>query len=299
MRTSLLLLLLWSNLLIADDAQWQRQSYKQSKRLPDLHHAVDVKLLDTMQPPEAFKLKDHTIACDTCHGLKDMADIPYDKVDKKSADFLNGGPYPDIQSFCFNCHDKKASERENIHILLDETKAIKKKNCLFCHQEIHEKRDQKRDKSELKLRLPPEKLCLGCHLKSPHLNAIEHQDAKPKPEMKKYMDKQAQDKNIFLPLAENGHVTCISCHSPHQKGVLESENIAGNQIEGDIKKGITYKAHSWDQVFKNDKQDRLMLWELTHHERINIGYERIEQEVLLRLPAKDGSLCLTCHQFDR
>ena len=299
MKQVLLCLLFWSSQLIAADDQWQHQSYKQSKRLPDLHHAVDVKLLETMQPAKTFELEDNKIVCASCHGLKDMAEIPYDKVDKKAPDFLRGGPYKNIQSFCFNCHDKKASERENIHILLDENQAINKKNCLFCHQEIHEKRDHKLGQAQLKLRLPPEKLCLGCHLKSPHLNAIEHQDAKPKPEMKKYMDKQAQDQNIILPLAENGHVTCISCHSPHQKGVLEPSNIAGNQIDGDIKQGITYKAHSWDQVFRNDKQDRLMLWELTHNEGIDIGYERIEQEVLLRLPAKDGRLCLSCHQFER
>jgi len=27
-------------------------------------------------------------------------------------------------------------------------------------------------------------------------------------------------------------------------------------------------------------------------------YQRLKNEVLLRLPAKDGTLCLSCHEFE-
>jgi hypothetical protein len=75
-------LLLWALYLpwswcAAGDDDWQKQSYKQSKRLPDLHHAVDIKLLDAMHPPAEFELKTgHLLQCKTCHGLKKWMKSP-------------------------------------------------------------------------------------------------------------------------------------------------------------------------------------------------------------------------------
>lgn len=261
---------------------------------------VDVKLLEGMEPPLEFELKDGKLACKTCHGLEDMGDIRYDKVDKKAANFLRNGPYPKLQTFCFNCHQKQQHERPNIHEMVDEHDEIKKHNCLYCHEEVQEKREQAVENiSQVKLRLPPEKLCFGCHLKSPHLNAIEHQGAKPKDEMKKHMDAKAEEFGIILPLAEDGKVTCISCHSPHPQGVMKPGNPAGAQVSGDVKKGVSYDQHSWDQVFREDKRDRLDYMAMMNGERMELGYQRLTTEVLLRLPAKDGSLCLSCHEFDR
>lgn len=297
-RLMLAVWLLVSGLAVADDA-WQHQAYQQSKRLPDLHHVVDVELLQGMQPPPALALKDGRIGCQTCHGLEDMARLPYDKVDKKAANFLRGGPYAHLQDFCYNCHAKKDHERPNIHLMIDERGEIKEKNCLYCHEEVHEKRDQPLEPAQLKLRLPAEKLCFGCHLKTPHLNAVEHQGAKPKPEMKKHMDQMAREHAIILPLAEDGHVTCISCHSPHPDGVMQEGNPAGAQVSADVEKGVTYEDHSWDAVFRADKQQRLEDLAMQSGEHHALGYRRLKSEVLLRLPAKDGSLCLSCHAFER
>lgn len=301
MKILAIFFLLTISLAWADDDPdaWQHQSYQQSKRLPDLHHAVDVKLLDGMEPPLEFELKDGKLACKTCHGLENMADTAYDKIDKKAANFLRGGLYPKLQTFCFNCHNKKDHERPNIHEMLDDSGEIKKHNCLYCHEEVHEKRDQRLESSQLKLRLPPEKLCFGCHLKSPHLNAVEHQGAKPKEKMKKHMQQKADDYGVILPLAEDGKVTCISCHSPHPQGVMREGNPAGAQVSGDVKKGVAYDKHSWDQVYRDDKRDRLDYLAMMGGESYQLDYQRLKTEVLLRLPAKDGSLCLSCHQFER
>lgn len=296
----LLFLVLWTSILYAgDEDDWLHQSYQQSKRLPELHHVVGLKLLDDMQPPVEFALKDGQLACRTCHGLDKMDEIPYDKVDKQSPKFLRGGPYKHLQDFCYNCHVKKQYERPNIHLMLDDHGEIKKQNCLFCHEEVHEKRDERLNENQLKLRLPPEKLCFGCHLKTPHINALEHQGAKPKPEMKKHMDIAARENGIILPLAANGHVTCISCHSPHPEHVMDLNNPAGAQVSGDVEKGVTYDKHSWDIVFRADKKKRLQDLAIKSGESYDLGYKRLATEVLLRLPAKDGSLCLSCHEFER
>lgn len=282
-----------------DPNAWQQQSYKQSRHLPDLHHVVEIKLQDGMEPPLEFALQDGKLGCNTCHGLDKIAEIPYDKVDKKAANFLRGGPYPKLQTFCFNCHPKQDHERANIHAMLDEQGEIIKHNCLYCHEDVHEMRDQRREPNQLKLRLPAEKLCFGCHLKTPHLNAVEHQDAKPKDEMKKHMQAKADEQGILLPLAADGKVTCISCHSPHPEGVMKPGNPAGAQVSGDVEKGVEYANHSWDQVYRQDKQDRLQWLAMQGGEQHELGYRRLQREVLLRLPAKDGSLCLSCHQFER
>ncbi|NOU12566.1 MAG: hypothetical protein HOO92_01175 [Methylococcaceae bacterium] len=295
-----LLLMPWTISLAGED-DWQRQSYKQSKRLPDLHHAVDVKLLEAMMPPEDFVLKTgRLLQCKTCHGLEKMDEIPYDKVNKDAPDFLRGGPYPDFEAFCYQCHNKKDNERPNIHVMLEKNGEIKKQNCLYCHEEVNEQREKPRKPADLKLRLPIENVCLGCHLKTPHLNAPEHQEAKPKDEMKKHMKVEAEKHGITLPLSNAGKVMCVSCHSPHPDGVIDGKkNPAGRQVLGDVEKGVEYVKHSWDQVYQADKQERLTLLEQTTRERVELPYKRIKSEVLLRLPAKNGQLCLSCHEFDR
>ncbi len=308
MRVILILMgLLLSGLVSAeqDPDAWQYQSYKISKRLPDLHHAVDVKLLDTMKPPTEFVLKEgRVLQCKTCHGLNKMDEIPYDKVEVDDPKFLRGGPYEDFEKFCYQCHSDKDNERPNIHVMLDKDGAIKEQNCLYCHEEVNLRRQEPRKLSEVKLRLPIEDVCLGCHLKSPHLNAAEHQEAKPKDKMKKHMKESMRKHGIILPLSKEGKVICVSCHSPHPAlGVIDGyKNPAGKQVRADIKqveKGIEYSKHSWTHVFQADKQQRLDDLAFATGERYQLSYQRIKNEILLRLPAKDGSLCLSCHEFER
>lgn len=307
MKIAVLLLGLWFSWAVQaaqtvqDDDAWMYQSYKQSKRLPDLHHAVDVKLLPEMKPPVEFELKTGRILqCKTCHGLKQMDEIAYDKVNLDDPAFLRGGPYQDLESFCYQCHSKKEHERPNIHVMLDENGAIKEENCLYCHVEVNRHREKPRRIQDTNLRLPVSEVCLGCHLKTPHLNALEHLAVKPKDNMKKHIQDTEKKHGILIPMGSDGKVTCVSCHSPHPEGVITSlTNPAGKQVKGDVEKGIEYSKHSWDRVYQADKKDRLEQMALTHGERYAMAYERIKTEVLLRLPAKNGELCLGCHEFDR
>jgi len=284
----------------ADD-DWQYQSYKQSKRLPDLHHAVDVEILEAMNPPSEFELKEgRFLQCKTCHGLEQMDEIQYDKVDKNDIKFLRGGPYRQLTDFCFQCHEKDEHERPNIHVLLNEQGEIEKNNCLYCHEVVHKERDKPREVEELKLRIPADTLCFACHLKTPHLNAAEHLEAKPEEEMKKHMQQEMEKNGVILPLSKDGKVTCISCHSPHPEGVIDADkNPAGKQVSGDVKEGVKYKEHRWQEIVRQDKADRLEDYALTFGDLYELPYGRIEKEVLLRRPAKNGALCLSCHQFER
>lgn len=297
-------LLLICSVVFADESNdWQTQSFEQFKRLPDLHHVVDVKLLGEMQPPAEFVLEeDRKIGCKTCHGLEKIAETPYDKIDKNAPDFLRANGTKKLELFCTNCHNKKDHERPNIHLMLNDDGTIKKENCLFCHSEINEQRDKLHSLMDTHLRLPPEKVCLGCHLKTPHFNAVEHTNANLKTlekskssarNMKVRLQKTERESGVHLPLSENDEVLCLTCHSPHAKGVLGEKNPVSNRVDGDIKKGVEYEKHSWDEVIEADKKERL--------EKIGDvlpPYQRLKNEVLLRLPAKDGTLCLSCHEFE-
>ncbi|NOQ62998.1 MAG: hypothetical protein GQ582_00620 [Methyloprofundus sp.] len=266
--------------------------------LPPFHHIVHVKPSKAIHVPEKFTLGDEgELVCATCHGLKDIDKTPIDKVDTKSADFLVGGGYRRITELCYQCHDEKATQRDNIHLMADEEGFLKKKTCTYCHEEMP---DREKDLSiaELKLRIPMEKICYGCHLKDPHFNSVEHQVKPAQEDMLKRIEKNSKELNILIPLSDKQEVICVSCHSPHQNGVIDPSKPAGKQVYiDDLEKGIEYKEHPWSAVFAADKQVRLDEFNEKHDMNVQFSYQRITQEALLRLPAKDGQLCLVCHDF--
>ncbi len=93
---------------------------------------------------------------------------------------------------------------------------------------------------------------------------------------------------------------CITCHSSHQLDVISREKPAGKQVvNSDIDKGITYSEHPWSNVFTGDKKERLNDLAQETGKQYELKYQRIEKEILLRLPAKDGELCLACHEFEK
>ncbi len=274
---------------------------KEEKKIemPPLHHVVKVKPPEDMKLPKEFPLNDEgQIDCKTCHGIKDIEKTPVNKVNKKADNFHRGGPYKQLTEFCVNCHNKKDYKRPNIHKLLDENGEFDKKDCEYCHKEAPDlKKEIKRE--NLEFRLPPQKICFGCHLKTPHLNALNHQ-VKPDKKMRKRMREAEKKWGIILPLDNEGKVMCATCHAPHQPGVIDKEKPAGKQVsDTDLDEGVSYVKHSWNHVFQSDKKARLAKLSQESGVIYSLGYERIKTEVLLRLPAKDGALCQACHTFEK
>jgi ferredoxin len=279
-----------------------KPTYRSTKKLPDLHHAVGLELEEGMKTPKDWPLDgEGKLQCATCHGQKNMEDKPFDEVDKKAADFLRGGPYDGLEDFCARCHDAKKHERPNIHLMLKADGSIDKQHCSYCHEEVQEEPNRPHRREEWKLRLPADRLCYGCHLKTPHLNALQHQAAKPSDRIKRRMKKSVDQEGRFLPLSDDGKVMCATCHSPHPPGVIDpAKNPAGVQIDpADIKEGTRYRESAWNRIVQKDKQKRLEEMRDKTGEPTSLTYRRIDKEVLLRLPAKNGKLCLSCHDFDR
>lgn len=268
--------------------------------LPPYHHVVGVKPSKNREIDKKLKLGDDgELVCSTCHGLKDIEKTPVEEVDTEAKDFLNGGPFRPLTFFCYRCHDEEANTRENIHILLDENGDIKEEQCKYCHEDVPD-RDKKLELKDLKLRIPMESICYGCHLKDPHFNSVEHQVKPESEDMVKHLKEIREKKNIFIPLSEKGEVMCISCHTPHQRGVIDVNKPAGKQVKNDdLKEGVTYREHPWNAVFQADKAVRMDELNQKLKSDYKVTYQRIEKEALLRLPALNGELCLSCHDFDQ
>jgi hypothetical protein len=295
---AILLLLAFAGRLQADAPA----TYESSKKLPDLHHAVGIPVPEDWPTPKGLPLGEgRTLECRTCHGLKDIEKQPYGQVDTELPDFLRGGPYPKLEEFCFRCHDREEFARPNIHAMLDGQGRIEEEHCTYCHEEVQKDRDRPLQAADYKLRLPPETLCYGCHYKTPHFNAMEHQLGKPDEEMRKHIEQSERSHGVVLPLSSEGTLMCPTCHTPHPHGVIDgARNPAGKQAyRGNPEDGIRYVDHPWAKVIAADKRERLAELGRQTGQAYRLDYRRIDREVLLRLPAKDGTLCLSCHEFEQ
>lgn len=262
-------------------------------------HPVDVEVPETMELPAGFITSpDGKLTCDTCHGIEGLQDLPLDSMDVKAPDFLRGGPYGKLSDFCYRCHRKEGYGKKNVHRMLDKKGEIIKGNCTYCHRRVPDPKAETTGKVP-ELRLPPEKLCVGCHLNTPHLNAFNHLK-KPSKEMMNIMKASEKRFDVILPLDSKGRIMCVTCHNPHERGVLDEKSPAGKQAaDADLDEGIVYVESRWNRVFTDDKAERLKELSQQTGAALDIGYMEIRKEVLLRLPAKDGILCLACHDFEK
>lgn len=181
-------------------------------------------------------------------------------------------------------------------MMLSDSKKIIKSNCLYCHTKVLDVEKKYEDK-DLKLRLPTDKICYGCHLHSPHLNAVSH-SVKPDKKMIIRIKKYEKKANRVFPLSSDGKIICITCHSSHQVDVISQSLAAGKQvINTDLDKGVAYSENSWNSIFKKDKKKRIESIENKFKTKIELNYRKIESEILLRLAAKNAELCMVCHRF--
>lgn len=167
--------------------------------------------------PADFPLKNGELSCGTCHDI--YLQCQKRLFDKNS---LRGAPYPRRTDFCFKCHDKKNYERLNPHDQINDAGEILIEKCLFCHEE---KPDEKHATfKEVKFIGNIEVLCTRCHLiAGNHSGNADHMAIVPSAEGLKRIEAMEKKYNMILPLDENGKMTCITCHNPHEKGVIPGD----------------------------------------------------------------------------
>ncbi|UCD77932.1 MAG: hypothetical protein JSW26_21355 [Desulfobacterales bacterium] len=184
-------------------------------------HPVDIEPSQEIKAniPPALPLQNGKITCLTCHDI--YWQCQKRRVDKNS---LRGKPSPKRSDFCYKCHDKANYRMLDIHSQLNASGEIIVEKCLYCHSD---KPDETRARYEnVKFIGDLKLMCQRCHaIRGNHAGNVNHLI---KPSAAALARMQAMEKKfgIILPLDENGQLTCITCHNPHDKGVIRAESPA-------------------------------------------------------------------------
>ena len=169
--------------------------------------------------PADFPLEQGKLTCLTCHDIYRQCQRRL--VDKYS---LRGAPYVRRTDFCFKCHNEKNYQKLNPHIQLGKNGDIRVKICLYCHTE---KPDEIRAGfKDVKFYGDLTMLCQRCHMiRGNHSGNFNHL-VKPSAVVLANMKSMEKKFGIILPLDADGKLTCVTCHNPHQKGVIPPERAA-------------------------------------------------------------------------
>ena len=184
-------------------------------------HPVDIEASEEKKAriPAELPLQKGKITCLTCHDI-------YWQCQKRSVDknSLRGKRFPKRSDFCYNCHDKAGYRMLDIHTQLNAGGKIIVETCLYCHTG---KPDEYRARYEnVEFIGDLEMICQRCHtIRGNHAGNFNHL---VKPSANALARMQAMEKKfgIILPLDENGQLTCITCHNPHDEGVIQGDSPA-------------------------------------------------------------------------
>jgi hypothetical protein len=169
--------------------------------------------------PAELPMQKGEITCLTCHDI--YKQCRKRRVDKNS---LRGRPFQKRSDFCYKCHNKAPYMKLNVHKQLDSKGKIVVEKCLYCHPD---KPDESRARyKDVKFIGDLGMLCQGCHvIRGNHSGNFNHM-VRPSAETLARMQAMENDFGIILPLDENGKLTCITCHNPHENGVIRAESPA-------------------------------------------------------------------------
>jgi hypothetical protein len=183
---------------------------------PGYCHPLDVNT-EPRQPlttPDGFPLENGKFNCNTCHDV-------YRQCVKRRFDryTLRGAPYPRKMDFCYRCHNKKKYASLNAHRQIRGNGALDTRMCLYCHQT---KPDEKTATyKEVTFIGDMRALCRRCHpVGGNHPGNFDHMAGPPSAKALKHMAGMKKKFDIILPLAQDGKMTCVTCHNPHTKGVI-------------------------------------------------------------------------------
>jgi hypothetical protein len=169
--------------------------------------------------PTDFSMENGILICSTCHDIYLQCQLPQLKSLNKK--FLRGGPYIQRTDICFKCHDKNKYKKLDPHTQLNANGEIIEEVCLYCHLEKPD--ENKATYETIKLVGDIKMVCLRCHSTvQMHPSGRDHLK-KPGEEM---LDKMRTTEIIYttiFPLDKEKRITCITCHNPHERGVIPKE----------------------------------------------------------------------------
>jgi hypothetical protein len=203
----------------------------------DINSPLDQKLTT----PPGFPLTNGRFTCDTCHHV-------YRQCVKRLFDryTLRGAPYPLITDFCYRCHNQKKYHELNAHLQIRADGALNTKMCLYCHEK--KPNEKTATYKEVTFIGDMRELCRRCHpIKGNHPGDFDHMAKAPSAKALAYMSVMEKTYGIILPLAKDGKMTCITCHNPHEKGVIAADKAsakgAGSKYRTRLPKILCIECH--------------------------------------------------------
>jgi hypothetical protein len=185
------------------------------------HHPLGVK-----STPATWKmdfshtpLEKEAIVCISCHKPPECLGA----TGRENPRFLRGGPYNTVEEFCARCHEGKNFSTLNPHDQIDESGEIYQKKCLYCHVTVP---GTSSVSEGMRFTDTLTALCISCHQTGPHPNNMDHLQPLPKT-MRDNLSEYEERRKVRLPLEDDNRVTCITCHNPHERGLIKGPGGIG------------------------------------------------------------------------
>ncbi len=170
-----------------------------------------------------FPLEEEKVTCVTCHD-------PYECESINTRDnprFLRGGPYNAVEEFCTRCHEGRSFGSQNPHDQIDDKGEVRRKQCLYCHTSIPEGVGYTLRPEDFTDTM--EQLCVSCHPVPPHPD-VDHM-VEMTPKMQTLLTEYEERRLVSLPLDSDVILTCVTCHNPHERGLLKGPSGVGADEE--------------------------------------------------------------------
>ncbi len=185
------------------------------------HHPLGVKSspatwkMDFLRSP----LQKEEVVCISCHKPPECLGT----VGRENPRFLRGGPYSTVEEFCGRCHAGKNISTLNPHDQIDESGEIYQKKCLYCHVVMP---NVSAGSEGLRYTDTYTSLCISCHQVVEHPSSTNHMKALTRV-MRTNLLEYEERRKVRLPMDEDGGVTCVTCHNPHERGLLKGPGGIG------------------------------------------------------------------------
>ncbi len=193
-------------------------------RQPIHFHPLEVRpdAASGVKIPAGYPLQQGKLGCLTCHDVYlQCRDSEADKLLLKGQMLLRGMPYKSTLTFCFKCHDESRYPRYDPHEQIDAAGQVIQNKCLYCHTTVPDASHT--TYREVKLIGSFGELCKGCHYLTARQPLHVRHLRKPTLEVVQRMKEMQAQYKIVLPLDQDGKVTCVTCHNPHQKGLIPDQ----------------------------------------------------------------------------
>ena len=165
----------------------------------------------------------------------------------KAAITTDTKPYVPQKNVCSRCHKKNGYRIFDPHVQLNPSGSVMKEKCLYCHKSKPDVNMASFEDVELIDDL--KFICQRCHGSfTKHPAGISHFVQPSKIIFRRMIDMQIAY-NIILPLDYEGKLTCITCHNPHEKGVIPdyraSAKGAGNKYRHRLANILCQSCHGF------------------------------------------------------